>query len=161
MRSVLLLVPAALLAVGCPSSSNLEDQPVQPHPVTGTVIYDGKAAAGVVVTLIPMDAPMVPRIPRNPGATTKDDGTFAIATFKEGDGAAEGGYLVVLKWPGETDENAEGEAKQEKDRLMGWYDIKHSTFNIRVQPGDNALPTFNLPKVTKPPPAVFGVPGRN
>jgi hypothetical protein len=161
MRCVLFLVPAALLAAGCPAASNLEDQPVVPHPVTGTVLYDGKAAAGVIVTLIPSDAPMVPRIPRNPSAMTKEDGTFAITTFTQGDGAAEGGYLVVLKWPGELDENAEGEAKQETDRLKGWYDIKHSSFNIRVEAGTNALPTFNLPKVTQPPPSVFGVPGRN
>jgi hypothetical protein len=104
---------------------------------------------------------MVPRIPRNPSATTKDDGTFAITTFKERDGAAEGGYLVVLTWPGGTNENAEGEAEQEIDRLKGWYDIKHSSLNIRVNAGDNPLPTFNLPKVTQSPPAVFGIPGRN
>ena len=161
MRCVLFLVPSALLAAGCPASSNLEDQPVVPHPVTGTVMYDSKPAAGVVVTLFPMDAPMVPRIPRNPKAVTKDDGTFAITTFKEGDGAGEGGYLVVLRWPGEADEKAEGEAEQDTDRLKGWYDIKHSSFNIRVNPGDNHLPPFNLPKVTQSPPAVFGVPGRN
>lgn len=161
MRCSLLLIPAALLAAGCPASSNLEDQPVVPHPVTGTVLYDGKPAEGVVITLIPNDAPMVPRIPRNPSATTKEDGTFAITTFKEGDGAAEGGYLLVMKWPGETDENAEGEARQEIDRLKGWYDIKHSSFDIRVQPGENSLPTFKLPKVTQPPPAVMGIPGRN
>ena len=161
MRSVLLLVPAALLAAGCPASSNLEDQPVQPHPVTGTVLYDGKPAEGVVIILIPTDAPMVPRIPRNPRAITKEDGSFVISTFKEGDGAAEGGYLLVMKWPGGIDENAEGEAKQQIDRLKGWYDVKHSTFDIRVQAGENILPTFKLPKVTHPPPEVTGVPGRN
>ena len=101
------------------------------------------------------------RIPRNPHATTGDDGTFSIGTFTEGDGAAEGGYQIVFTWPGETDENAEGEAKQDVDRLKGWYDAKHSTLNIRVTAGENALPTFNLPKVTQPPPASTGIPGRN
>jgi hypothetical protein len=160
-RWLAFLIPATILAAGCSSTVNPENQAVVPHPVSGKVVYDGKAAAGVVVTLIPIDAPMVPRIPSNPTGTTMDDGTFRITTFNDGDGAAEGGYLVVLNWPGATDENAEGEAKEDTDRLKGWYDIKHSNFNIRINPGDNALPTFTLPKVTQPPPAVLGVPGRN
>ena len=94
-------------------------------------------------------------------AITKDDGTFTVTTFAEGDGAAEGGYQVVLVWPGETDEAAEGEAEQETDRLKGWYDVKHSTLSVRVNPGDNSIPTFNLAKITQPPPASQGIPGRN
>src|SRR5215208_2481339 len=96
MRLSRLLVPAALLlAAGCGSS---DGGAVVPHPVAGRVMYDGKPAVGVVVTLLPTDAPMVPRIPQNPHAVTGPDGRFAISTFAEGDGAAEGGYQVILTW---------------------------------------------------------------
>jgi hypothetical protein len=160
MRLLTLLIPAALVCAGC-TSDNPENAAVVPHPIAGKVMYDGKPAAGVVVTLIPSDAPMVPRIPRNPHGVTGSDGRFSITTFTDGDGAAEGGYQVVLTWPGETDENAEGEAKQDVDRLKGWYDGTHSTLSVRVKAGPNELPTYNLPKVVGPPPVSQGVPGRN
>ena len=96
MRRFAILIPAAtLLAIGCSGSDNA----VVPHPVSGKVVYDGRPAVGVEVTLIPGDAPMVPRIPRNPHGVTGLDGRFAITTFTEGDGAAEGGYQIVLTWP--------------------------------------------------------------
>jgi hypothetical protein len=160
MRLFALLAPAMLAAAGC-SSDNPENGEVVPQPVSGKVLYDGKPAAGVVVTLIPTDAPMVPRIPRNPSGVTGADGTFAITTFAEGDGAAEGGYQVVLTWPGEPDDKAEGEAKEDVDRLKGWYDIKHSTLTVRIKAEANQLPTYKLPKVVAPPPASEGIPGRN
>ena len=153
-------IPAVLLVAGC-SSNNPENDPVVCQPVSGKVIYDGKAAAGVVVTLVPTDAPMPPRIPRNPFGVTREDGTFSITTFNEGDGAAEGGYQIVLAWPAANGEDMEEEAEDDHDRLKGWYDAKHSNLSFRVEPGDNTIPTLNLPKVTQPPPEVQGVPGRN
>jgi hypothetical protein len=162
MRLLLTLLPAALIAgAGC-SSDNPENAPVVPQPVTGKVIYDGKPAEGVEVTFVPTDAPMTPRIPRNPHGVTAADGTFTLTTFQDGDGAAEGGYLVVLKWPGVPDENAEGgEAAEVPDKLRGWYDGTHSQLTYRVVPGENAVPEFKLPKVVAPPKAAQGVPGRN
>ena len=152
------LMPAVVLLAGCSGSDN---GPIVVHPVAGKVIYDGKPAAGVVVTLIPNDAPMVPRIPQNPHAVTGSDGRFSISTFAEGDGAAEGGYQIVLSWPGPTEENSESDEEMDTDRLMGWYDGTHSNFGIRVQAGQNEVPTFNLRRVTQPPPVSEGVPGRN
>ena len=159
MRLLLLMCPVVALAAGC---SNSESGAVTVHPVTGKVMYDGKPAAGVQVILFPTDAPTAPRIPRNPYATTKDDGTFAISTFADGDGAAEGGYQILLNWPKGTpgDEDSETDSTT-NDRLLGWYDAVHSKFNVRVKPGPNELPVFNLPKQTKPPPVSEGVPGRN
>lgn len=158
MRVLLLLLPVAL-AAGC-SNADPNAGPVRPHPVSGKVIYDGKPAEGVQVTLYPTDAPMPPQIPQNPHGTTKADGTFAITTFAEGDGAGEGGYMILLGWPrpaGEGDETDE----TGNDRLLGWYDAKHTKFTARVKAGTNELPVFNLPKKTAPPPPTEGVPGRN
>ena len=169
MRRTTVLVPllAALLS-GC---SEQKPADLTPHSVTGKVTYDGKPAVGVKVTLLPIDAPGVPKIPQNPHAVTKADGTFAITTFAAGDGAAEGGYQLVLAWPVDPEERAARAAKGEKvessdeaqdaDRLMGWYDPLHSSVNVRVKPGANTVPAINIPKLTAPPPVSQGVPGRN
>lgn len=163
MRWSLLLLPVAL-ATGCGKSDGPGGS-TAPHAVTGKVIYDGKPAAGVDVILYPTDAPMPPAIPRNPHAVTKDDGTFAVGTFADGDGAPEGGYRILLSWPkGKAGDETEGATTDEtigNDRLLGWYDVKNTKFTVRVKPGANALPVFDLPKKTAPPPPTEGIPGRN
>lgn len=159
IRSLVLF--AGLVAAGCSSSSAPAPNPGGSHPVRGKVIYDGKPAAGVVVTLLPIDAPMVPQIPHNPRAVTEADGTFVIGTFTDSDGAAEGGYQILLNWPGEKNQNAEGEGEEDTDRLKGWYDGLHSQLNVRVKAGSNTIPDLNLPKVTAPAPPSAGIPGRN
>jgi hypothetical protein len=162
--AMLMLIPAALVA-GCSPQPAPEPGALTAHPVTGKVVYDGQPAAGVVVTLLPIDAPMVPQIPHNPRAVTKDDGSFTIGTFREDDGAPEGGYQIVLTWPGGKSEEGEADGERDRerdvDRLKGWYDGTHSTLNYRVKGGQNAIPDLFLPKVTKPPPHSQGVPGRN
>ncbi len=160
MRVYWLILPSALVAAGC-SSAPAEPDALTPHAVTGRVTVEGKPAAGVVVTLLPTDAPMVPQIPRNPHAITAADGTFTIGTFAAADGAPQGGYQIVLSWPGEKNENAESEATEITDKLMGWYDGTHSTLAVRVKAGTNAVPPIAIPKITAAPPKSQGVPGRN
>lgn len=160
-----------LLASACAGCNSPKPGELTPHPVTGKVTYDGKPAVGVRVTLLPIDAPGVPKVPQNPHAVTTADGTFAITTFADGDGAPEGGYQFVLAWPVDPDEKAARAAKGEKvesadeaqdaDRLMGWYDPLHSTMNVRVKAGPNEVPAVNIPKLAGPPPVSQGVPGRN
>ena len=158
MRNLGPVALSFLLAAGCSGP----EQKVVPHPVSGRVMYDGQPAAGVEVTLIPTDAPMVPLIPRNPRGVTGPDGKFHISTFSDGDGAAEGGYQIVLFWPA-AKKTGEDEYLEEmdSDRLLGWYDGTHSNLTIRVKPGPNEIPVLNLPRVVKPPPESQGVPGRN
>lgn len=161
MRQLAMLLSAsALVLAGC---SNADNGPVVPQPVTGKIVYDGKAAVGVEVTLLPTDAPMVPRIPRNPHAVTGADGYFSITTFTDGDGAGEGGYQIVLSWPVPKGEKLDAEADEatERDRLLGWYDGTHSTLQVRVKAGTNEIPTITIPRRTQPPPVSQGVPGRN
>lgn len=153
IRSTVLLAFAA--AVGC------EQQParVAVHPVSGQVTYNGKPAAGVRVCLLPTSAPTYPDVPANPHGVTGADGRFTLSTYGDGDGAAEGGYQVLLKWPeGQPEDEQEGSVP---DKLLGWYDAAHTKLTAHVKPGANALPAFQLPARTKPPEAVEGVPGRN
>lgn len=157
---ILLVVSVAVLPAGCGKSDN---GAVVVHAVTGKVLYEGKPVAGIEVTLIPTDAPMVPKIPRNPRGVTGPDGRFSIGTFSETDGAAEGGYQIVCHWP-KTAPGAEGSDDIETDnddRLLGWYDAVHSKLSVRVQPGSNEVPIIQLQKHTQPPAMSEGIPGRN
>lgn len=148
-----------LLSAGC--SNTPAEGPVVPQPVTGKVVYDGKPAEGVIVALMPTDAPAPPRIPGNPRGKTAADGTFSITTFQENDGAAEGGYIVILNWPKPPPADGTVTSEEDGDQLLGWYDAVHSKYQVRVKAGANPLPTFNLPKKTSPPQPSAGIPGRN
>ncbi len=160
MRSLMLLLSwVSLLTIGC--SGGPDSGLIVPQPVSGKIVYDGKPVAGVRVTFIPGDAPMVPRIPHNPYGVTNADGTFTLTTFQEGDGAAEGGYQIVISWPSEETKKSEREEVEDPDRLLGWYDPTHSTLSYRVVAGQNVVPPIKLPKQSQPPPSSQGVPGRN
>jgi hypothetical protein len=145
----------SILAAGCGRS----DGPVVVHPVHGQVQYDGKPAEGVRVYFFPTDAPVVPQIPANPHGVTGPDGAFRLTTYKDGDGAAEGKYLVIFSWPKAKESEHDEEA--EVDRLLGWYDAAHTKFTANIVAGDNALPAYKLSRVSSPPPVSEGIPGRN
>src|SRR5262245_61947820 len=65
-------------------------------PVRGTVLLDGKPAEGALVTLQPTDASVGTAIA--PRGQVQADGSFAIATYKPGDGAPTGEYKVTILW---------------------------------------------------------------
>src|SRR5262245_10071039 len=110
VRGIHLLAALALLAlVGC------SEKHVACHPVSGQVLYDGKPAEGVQVYLMPTSAPVVPQIPTNPHGVTKADGTFSLGTYRDNDGAPEGGYQVVLLWPKKTDSDSDDVEEREVD----------------------------------------------
>lgn len=146
---------SAIAICGCGKESS---ESVPTYPVSGKVTYNGKPAGGVQVFLYPTSAPTIPQIPSNPHGTTEKDGTFTLTTYREGDGAPEGGYQVILNWPA-AKEDDDDEATT--DRLQGWYDAAHSKLRAQIKSGDNALPPFNLPAITKPPEQLMGIPGRN
>jgi hypothetical protein len=148
------LVAGLAAPTGCDSGPDK----VAVYPVRGQVLYDGKPAAGVQVFFYPTSAPAVPEIPANPHGVTGPDGRFTLTTFTDGDGAAPGGYQVILYWPAET---AEDEEASKEDRLLGWYSAVHSKLTVDVKAGDNDLPRISLPARKGPPGKSEGVPGRN
>ncbi|VTS06621.1 peptidase associated/transthyretin-like domain-containing protein [Tuwongella immobilis] len=150
------LACSMLLLVGCGGDSADAPQPV--YPVRGKIMYGGKPAVGVNVFFMPTGGTTPVDGAMNPRGVTDAGGYFELTTYKQGDGAPEGNYQVLLNWP--PDESKErGEMSEE--RLWGWYDLYHSKLNAIVKTGNNELPPFNLPIVTGPPPKVQGVPGRN
>jgi hypothetical protein len=149
-------IPTAALALlaGCAGSGG----PVVLHPVKGKVLYAGKPAAGVRVFFYPTTSPLPPEVPANPHGVTGPDGSFTLTSIVKDDGAMEGGYQVILFWPPDV---KEGEEATDQDRLLNWYDAKHSQLTADIKAGPNELPAFDLPAKSKPAGESEGVPGRN
>jgi len=144
------------LAGGC--SPKAEQISIQ--PVSGQVIYDGRPAVGVRVFLYPTSAPGVPLVPVQPHGTTDTEGRFKLGTYATDDGAAEGGYQVVLFWPSAQTDDSEEES--DEDRLLGWYSATQTKISVQIIPGENRLPVWNLPVMkAAPKEGGEGIPGRN
>jgi hypothetical protein len=90
-RLWLLAVSAVLVAAtGC------SEKRVQVFPVTGKVTFDGKVPVGAQVVLHPQGNLVLDNIA--PAGTVKDDGSFKITVYKEGDGAPPGDYVATVHW---------------------------------------------------------------
>jgi len=160
MRVGSTIVAPLVVLVACVAGCLQPDGPqwdLTLHSVTGVVRYGGRPAGGVLVGLLPIDAPIPPAIPANPRATTREDGTFTIGTFRDGDGACAGSYQILLTWtpPPTQDEEAQ------VDKLLGWYDAANSPLRLTVTPGDTVIPPIEIPVRATPPADVPGIPGRN
>jgi hypothetical protein len=135
-----------LLAGGCGDANA-----VKVYPVRGKVLYEGAPAAGATVIFVKKGQNGVAA--QQPAGLVKEDGSFEVTTFKEGDGAPEGSYSVGICW--RRDRDADGNpAKMSggiypdflKDQYLATANPK---FSAEVKPEDNELPTFDL----KAPPA--------
>jgi hypothetical protein len=92
-----LLFAAGLAAAGCGSSK----PPVL--PAGGKVAYKKTTPpVDALVVFHPVDPAVEKRIGGKPFAKVKDDGTFALTTYAEGDGAPEGEYGVTIDWRPKT-----------------------------------------------------------
>lgn len=158
MRSRFRVLIALAISIVAFAGCDSRPRGVTTHRVSGQVLYGGAPAAGVHVFLLPTSAPTVPEVPNHPYGVTGTDGRFTLTTYKDGDGAPEGGYQVLLRWPPEVPEEEE---KSKDDRLHGWYSATTSKLTVEVKPGDNQIPTLDLPVRKGPPPKSEGVPGRN
>jgi hypothetical protein len=81
----------ALSACSTDTKPAVEQKPT--HPVQGTLLVDGKPIAGVLVIFHPQGA-ADPQMVRSYGRTEKD-GRFTLSTYKPGDGAPAGKYIVT------------------------------------------------------------------
>ena len=109
------------------------------YPASGQVLVNGQPAAGVEVRLHPADRPGDLDAPR-PFAVTRENGSFELGTFAEGDGAPAGRYLVSLVWPEEP-------ARREppEDRLNWAYSDPHkSALRATIAEGETALEPFRV-----------------
>jgi hypothetical protein len=132
----------ALLAVGCASSQDRPRDPVQ--PARGLVTYQGKPAAGVLVSFFrPADEKGCR--PQPSYAITREDGTYSLGTYLADDGAPPGEYGVTAIWR-EFKIDADGEYHfKGPDKLGGRYsETIVPVIRITIDRGQTELPTIEL-----------------
>jgi len=135
-RTALAMLAAVGMAAIAACSANhaviANQKPV--HPVKGQVLVGNQPAAGAFVLFVPVNEPQPPQDPR-PRAEVKADGSFALSTYGEEDGAPAGEYIVTIRW---TD-------PEDQDRLQGVYsDSASSKLRATVGEKQNDLPAFKL-----------------
>jgi hypothetical protein len=85
---------AAVLAAGCGGSGK---PPVL--PAGGKVMFKKTTPpVDALVVFHPVDPAEEKRIGGKPFAKVKEDGTFALSTYADGDGAPAGEYGVTIEW---------------------------------------------------------------
>jgi hypothetical protein len=97
---------AFIFGVTLTSCSSAPSRPPT-YPVSGSVTYEGKAAAGAVVVLHPASGTATADRPRGKADAT---GAFTLTTFSAGDGAPAGEYAVTLEWKRIDDHPEQGTA---------------------------------------------------
>lgn len=92
---VVMMVAGCGLFAGC-SRQSPKQLPV--YQARGQVYLDGEPLAGATLMFhaeTALNGPDGKSVPV-PGATTKEDGSFAASTYQQGDGLPEGDYLVTV-----------------------------------------------------------------
>lgn len=90
--SVPLLAALALAFTGCGRS----EPRVPVVAVTGKITYQGEPPAGAQVVLHPVSKSAESNVA--PSGVVKEDGTFQISAYDQGDGAPPGEYVATVQW---------------------------------------------------------------
>src|SRR5262249_62154730 len=88
---LLAVVGLGLLGASCGKSDQLKVQPVH-----GQVLFQGQPAAQALVIFHPVGDGPVQEV--RPVGRVAPDGTFTLTTYREGDGAPAGAYVVTVDW---------------------------------------------------------------
>ena len=115
------------------------------YPVRGQVLVKGKPAFHAQVTF----HPVVDNSPEavHPVGIVDEEGSFTLTSYKQGDGAPEGEYLVTVQWFLATKpRNASaGDDYTTVNHLPARYGRPESSgLRATVRKGDNELPLFSL-----------------
>jgi hypothetical protein len=93
-RFALLAVVLACASGGCGSGGKPDAV-----PAGGKVVFNKTVPpVGALVVFHPTDPAAEKRIGGKPFGKVKDDGTFVLTTYSEGDGAPPGEYGVTIDW---------------------------------------------------------------
>lgn len=127
-----MVVPALLSACSGDSKPAADQKPT--YPAQGSVLLDGKAVANAVVILHPIEE-RNEKLVRSYGRTAAD-GSFSLSTYKPGDGAPAGKYIVTIMVADADDENKS---------IPAQFAVP-TTSNLRaeIREGDNIVPAFRL-----------------
>lgn len=118
----------AVLTMGCGSSKHKTVPKLKTTPVTGLVLVNGEATAGISVECHPDGDKKAINHPVS--TMTGLDGKFSLGMYEAGDGLPEGNYKLTFTW--ETGLTA-------KDQLNRAYaDPAKSKFSVTVTAGTPA-----------------------
>jgi hypothetical protein len=137
-RLFLAAIPLALSACG---ESTIK--PPRTVPVTGTVNFQGKPAAGIRVTLHPMFD--IGPVAFTPLGETDPKGRFSLSTGAPDNGAPVGDYVVTFEKMQIVSDKSTSFLETEMDEWKGKYgDPDRSRFDVTITEGENELDPFNL-----------------
>jgi hypothetical protein len=118
------------------------------YPVTGTVLVDGKPAAGARVIFCPIETSSTELQKERPLGTTGPDGKFQLTTFLKDDGVPAGEFKVLVQWlggPPTPEQQRDGYGGGGSDRLRGKYMKLDSTpLTATITEDTTELPPFEL-----------------
>jgi hypothetical protein len=139
-RLIPVFVVLGLVAL-CPSCSSGR-RPV--YPVRGQVLVKGKPAFHAQVTF----HPVVDNSPEavHPVGIVDEEGSFTLTSYKQGDGAPEGEYLVTVQWFLATkprNASADDDYITVNHLPPRYGSTETSGLRATVRKGDNELPPFS------------------
>ncbi len=141
----LMLTVFCLLALGLVGCYGGEQWHADTYATSGTITINGQPPEGAVVELHSIGRQPDVRNSR-PWAVVKADGSFELSTYKTGDGAPPGKYVVVVKWPPDVTQPSL------EDRLGGaYYKPGQSEWDVTIEPGENTLPPIEIEKAKVAP----------
>lgn len=110
--------------------------------VTGIVLFQGKPAAGALVTFVRAEG----SDPQQPGAQgiVGADGAYELTTYTTKDGAIAGDYIVAIVWPTRPDWWNADEELSALDQLQGKYAEGKSTIRRTIQEGMEQVEPIEL-----------------
>lgn len=131
----LLLLPFVALLFGCRGG----EQRPEVYPVEGRLTVSGQPAEGALLSLHPVGGENFDQRGSRPWATVEADGSFAVSTYGEGDGAPAGEYAVSVVWL----ENPNSASPA--DKLDGRFaNPQQSQWRVHVQEGENVLEPYSI-----------------
>ncbi len=111
------------------------------HPVKGLLTYKGKPVANADLAFFPQDSSYPDTV--RPRARTKEDGSFIVWTYNEGDGAPVGSYKVTAVH-NEIGISKEAVVAKPNDLPPKYSTLEGTDLQITVKEGENQLPEFAL-----------------
>lgn len=137
-RSLVVVFPVALAAAAAFPFLLREGPPCPVHPVTGQAIAGKVVPASAQIVLHPVAAELPDQV--TPRATVREDGSFVVSTFRDGDGAPEGEYVATVQWFRIGRDGSPGGNVLPKK----YSSSATSPLRVSIVKGTNQLPPFQL-----------------
>lgn len=115
-------------------------------PAAGVVTWSGEPLGGAILhfhLLTELTGPDDEPVPV-PGANSQEDGSFAVSTYRPGDGLPEGDYLVTVSCEDRNATRAKTDDDYPELLPARYQDPAAAGLSISIAAGANELPAFEL-----------------